>query len=192
MNYQIPIRALSVLLAFGMNLPGPSYSQSTGGPADSANGPTASYQIAQQTYSSVIAQLQNSGYRIVEVKRTFLGRSRILARNNVHFREVIVSRSTGEVKRDVVIQIIAEGTDGGGNGSSLGSASSSGGSGSGSSGSGSSGSSSGVNSSGGGGGLNAGASVGGGGFNAGASVGGGGVNVGVSGGGFGGGLGIGR
>jgi hypothetical protein len=169
-----------------MSIPGSGYSQSTTGRADSAMSQNANYQVAQQTYGDVIMQLQNGGYRIEEVKRTFLGRIRILARNKVHLREVIVSRSTGEVKRDVVIEVMASGNDGQGsssspNSGSSGGATSGGSSSGGSSGDGSSGSSSGAN-----------ASVSGGGFNAGASVGGGGVDVGVSGGGFGGGLGIGK
>jgi hypothetical protein len=65
-------------------------------------------QVAQQTYLDVMANLESAGYTIVETKRTLLGRVKILAENSVHLREVVVSRATGEVKRDEVIRIFAE------------------------------------------------------------------------------------
>ena len=199
MKYQIPTRAILVLVAFGANWPGPTHSQSAAGPSDRGNTQFESYQIAQQTYAGVIAQLQNSGYRIDEVKSTFLGRIRIIAHNRVHVREVIVSRSTGEVKRDVVLEVMAGNSGGGQAGNFSGSGSSGNTPGSGASGGGTSSSSSGGGAATGSGGTGAGASVdagnvgadvsvGSGGVSAGVSVGSGGVGVSV-GGGFGGGLG---
>ncbi len=173
MNCSIPIRALSVLAALGVVSAGDALAQS-------ATGQPAGYQVAQQSYANVITQLQSGGYQIVEVRSTFLGRIRILARNKVHLREVIVSRSTGEVKRDVIVQILAGAT--GGNSQSSGSGSSGSGSSAGSGSSGSSGSGSGIDagaSVGGGGGINAGVSAGGGGFSADVSVGGGGFGAGI-------------
>ena len=94
------------LAALGMIMPGAGKAQPVSDPARTATIQTAGFKVAQQTYSDVIAQLQDVGYRIVEVKSTFLGRIRILARNKVHLREVIVSRSTGEIKRDVILELI--------------------------------------------------------------------------------------
>lgn len=62
--------------------------------------------IAQQTYLDVVGMLENTGYRVLNMKSTFLGRVRIRAMNREHVREVVVSRSTGEIKSDRIIQMI--------------------------------------------------------------------------------------
>jgi hypothetical protein len=67
--------------------------------------------IAQQTYIDVVGMLETSGYRVLDMKSTFLGRVRIRAKNHEHVREVVVSRSTGEIKSDQIIQVFGEGTD---------------------------------------------------------------------------------
>jgi len=65
--------------------------------------------VAQnQTYLDVMANLEASGYEVLEVSRTWLGRIKIEARNNLHLREVVVSTSTGEVMSDVVVEIYAQ------------------------------------------------------------------------------------
>ena len=69
---------------------------------------SAAVQVAQQTYVDVIANLEAAGYTVVETKRTLLGRIRIRARNAVHLREVVVSRATGEVKRDEIVEIFQD------------------------------------------------------------------------------------
>ena len=61
----------------------------------------------QQTYLDVMANLEAAGYAVVETKTTFLGRVQITARNAAHLREVVVSRATGEVKSDVILQTFA-------------------------------------------------------------------------------------
>jgi hypothetical protein len=53
-------------------------------------------------YEDVVAALEAEGYTIVSVETTFLGRTKILAQNGKYFREIVVSSSTGEVKRDVI------------------------------------------------------------------------------------------
>lgn len=63
--------------------------------------------IAQQTYVDVVGMLERSGYRVVDMKSTFLGRIRIRAKNREHLREVVVSRSTGEIKSDQIIRVFA-------------------------------------------------------------------------------------
>lgn len=62
-----------------------------------------SYQLAQSSYVDVISALKQSGYTVLKVERTLLGRVRILAKNHEHLREMVVSRTTGEVKRDVIV-----------------------------------------------------------------------------------------
>lgn len=68
-------------------------------------------QIAQATYLQVAAALEQSGYRVTEIKSTLLGRIRIRAQNRDHEREIVVSRSTGEIKRDIVVRMLASDSD---------------------------------------------------------------------------------
>lgn len=63
----------------------------------------------QQTYLDVMANLEAAGYTVVETKTTFLGRVQITARNAAHLREVVVSRATGEVKSDMILETFATG-----------------------------------------------------------------------------------
>ncbi len=61
--------------------------------------------LAQETAENVIYTLENSGYTIVSIRRTLLRRLHITAANGAQTREVVVSRTTGEIKRDSVMQI---------------------------------------------------------------------------------------
>ena len=68
---------------------------------------TPSFEVAAADgYLLVASELEQSGYRIVSITRTMLGRIRITARSGRHEREVIVSRSTGEVLRDMITKEI--------------------------------------------------------------------------------------
>lgn len=67
--------------------------------------------IAQQNYIDVVGMLEGTGYRVVDMKSTFLGRIRIRAKNREHMREVVVSRSTGEIKSDQIIKVFAAPSD---------------------------------------------------------------------------------
>lgn len=51
----------------------------------------------------LIKLLQRNGYDIQSVDVTFLNRARIIAANRWHRREVIVSRTSGEILRDVLL-----------------------------------------------------------------------------------------
>lgn len=76
----------------------------------SANANAGLTLVAQhQTYLDVMANLEAAGYSVVETKTTFLGRVQITARNAAHLREVVVSRATGEVKSDVIVETFATG-----------------------------------------------------------------------------------
>ncbi|SIN90990.1 hypothetical protein [Vannielia litorea] len=61
--------------------------------------------LARQSYTDVIANLENDGYRVVKMTSTMLGRVKIIAQNRVHLREIVVSRSTGEIKHDVILKV---------------------------------------------------------------------------------------
>lgn len=67
----------------------------------------------------VIWLLRSEGYEITEVGRTWLGRIRIEATNGANDREVIISRSTGEIRYDQVYSKLPQASktaDGGDNG----------------------------------------------------------------------------
>lgn len=69
----------------------------------------ASVQLAQaRTYVDVIGALEANGYSVQQVSTTWLGRVKISARNDVHLREVVVSRSTGEILSDAVVRVFAQ------------------------------------------------------------------------------------
>ena len=84
--------AIFVLSAVG----GPALAQSQG-----VTGDTTRVDGVQQP--SVAAQLAEQGYEVVETGRTLLGRVRIVAERDGQVREVVVSRSTGEVMRDALL-----------------------------------------------------------------------------------------
>ncbi|MCR8723394.1 hypothetical protein [Frigidibacter sp. ROC022] len=67
-------------------------------------------QSAEPTYVQVVASLQNDGFTIDKISRTFLGRIRIVASNSKVVREVVVSRNTGEIKSDMIIKVIGDGS----------------------------------------------------------------------------------
>lgn len=52
----------------------------------------------------VIRTLEASGYTILSVRETLLNRIRIQARNEIHLREIVISRSTGNILRDVALE----------------------------------------------------------------------------------------
>ncbi|WP_416321500.1 hypothetical protein [Yoonia sp.] len=58
--------------------------------------------VQSRTLEDVIFQLQTAGYEIEDITRTFLGRLRVVARNDTTRREIIMSRSTGEIFSDTV------------------------------------------------------------------------------------------
>ena len=59
-------------------------------------------------YIAVLQTLDQRGYTIVEVSNTWLNRLRIWADNNVHRREIVVSRANGRILRDAVVETYAQ------------------------------------------------------------------------------------
>lgn len=49
---------------------------------------------------SIVRQLREQGFGDIEVRRTLLGRSRIVAQSDTLYREIIVNPVTGEILRD--------------------------------------------------------------------------------------------
>ncbi len=62
-----------------------------------------------ETVQDVIRTLQSEGYTVTEVGRTFLGRIRVEAVLGDVRREVILSRSTGEIKQDAIFESAGSG-----------------------------------------------------------------------------------
>ncbi len=67
--------------------------------------------ISAQTYLNVIQTLETNGYQVTGLKTTLLGRMKIRAQNRKHIREVVVSRSTGEVLSDRILRTFAAGSN---------------------------------------------------------------------------------
>lgn len=64
--------------------------------------------VQARSYGDVVAALEAGGYRVDDISRTFLGRVRIVASNRHHRREVIISRSTGEIMSDMIVDVFPE------------------------------------------------------------------------------------
>jgi len=54
----------------------------------------------------VVDGLHKIGYEVQSIKTTFLGRIRVVAENGKYRREVIVSRTTGEIRSDRIIKVL--------------------------------------------------------------------------------------
>lgn len=60
-----------------------------------------------RTEAQVIAALELQGYEISDTRRSLLGRVIITAQNDVHVREIVMSRATGEILSDQVVDLMA-------------------------------------------------------------------------------------
>lgn len=70
---------------------------------------SGSFEVAQnRTYLDVVATLEAEGYQIRDVSKTWLGRIKIVATSKANLREVIVSRTTGEILSDVIVDVYAK------------------------------------------------------------------------------------
>lgn len=53
----------------------------------------------------VIERIETQGYTVDDVRRTWLGRIVITARNDSHLREIVLNRRSGEVLRDALFPL---------------------------------------------------------------------------------------
>ncbi len=58
----------------------------------------------QWRYIDILEALDSEGYTIVSVTDTLLNRVKIRARSRQHLREIVVSRASGQILRDAVIE----------------------------------------------------------------------------------------
>ena len=84
----------------------PSHAQSTLGMDSQTETLVPSIVLAQALTQEVLIQsLSDQGFAIISTSRTFFGRIRIKARKDNTLREVIMSRSTGEILSDRYIPL---------------------------------------------------------------------------------------
>lgn len=57
-----------------------------------------------RTETQVIAALELQGYAVSDTRRSLLGRIIITAENEAHVREVVMSRATGEILSDRIVE----------------------------------------------------------------------------------------
>lgn len=57
--------------------------------------------FAATAADQIVAQLRDQGFSGIEVERTWLGRTRILAKRGDATREIILNPATGEILRDL-------------------------------------------------------------------------------------------
>lgn len=76
------------------------------GHADPVSGvdPVRVQHSPQWRYIDVLEALDSEGYTIVSVTDTLLNRVKIRARSSQHLREIVVSRASGQILRDAVIE----------------------------------------------------------------------------------------
>ena len=69
---------------------------------------------ADRLQERIVAQLRAQGYTRIEISRTFLGRSRIVAVSENRWREIVINPSTGLILRDYMVQRDEDDDDAGG------------------------------------------------------------------------------
>ena len=65
------------------------------------------------TAEAIVAELREQGYRQIEIRRTLLGRTRIIATSPTYDREIVLNPSTGAILRDLIRVRDAGGDDDG-------------------------------------------------------------------------------
>lgn len=60
-----------------------------------------------RTEAQVVAALELQGYEISAIRHSLLGRVVVTAQNQVHVRQVVMSRGTGEILSDQIVDLIA-------------------------------------------------------------------------------------
>ena len=91
--------ALSAAIVLSMTNLAVAQSKSVGSSGTQA----AKVEYSETSYQRTLQKLKREGFKVISIKKSFLGRIRILALKNNNLREIIISRSTGEIKRDAII-----------------------------------------------------------------------------------------
>lgn len=85
---------------------GGAFAQTTGNSAQAAEIVVVASKIAElQVVQDLIEELKAEGFVYFEIRRTFLGRARIIAYSDTEIREIIINPSTSEVLRDLAQEI---------------------------------------------------------------------------------------
>lgn len=103
------VTALPLVFALGIVVPTGALAQETTANAEAQAQAQATFDLqavidyAGERAAEAVAEFQAAGYRVVDMSRTLLGRIRITLENEMHVRQIVVSRSTGEIMYDAVI-----------------------------------------------------------------------------------------
>jgi hypothetical protein len=99
--------ALPLVLALGFTAPTASQAQEATAlataEADAAIDLQAVIEFAGDRVGAVVAKFQALGYHVVDMSRTLLGRIRLTLENAFEVRQIVVSRSTGEIMYDATL-----------------------------------------------------------------------------------------
>lgn len=110
------LTALPLVFALGLGAPTLAQAQdsaatataSANAEAEAAIDLQAVIEFAGERVGAVVAELQAAGYQVVDMSRTLLGRIRITLENAFQVRQIVVSRSTGEIMFDAVTETRGE------------------------------------------------------------------------------------
>lgn len=106
------LTALPLVFALGFAAPMTAQAQDAqaeaSAAADAAIDLQAVIDFAGERVGVVVAELQAAGYQVIDMSRTLLGRIRLTLQNAFETRQIVVSRSTGEVMYDAVIETEGE------------------------------------------------------------------------------------
>jgi hypothetical protein len=68
--------------------------------------------FAQSVEDQVLTQLQAQGFVEITMRRTLLGRLRVVAANERYRRELVINPNTGAILRDYWVELMEDGDDG--------------------------------------------------------------------------------
>ncbi len=102
------LTALPLVLALGVAMPTVSQAQDAtsvaSAEAEASIDLDAVIEFAGEQVGAVVAEFQALGYQVVEMSRTLLGRIKLTMANAFELRQIVVSRSTGEIMYDAVLE----------------------------------------------------------------------------------------
>lgn len=116
--------ALSVVLA----VPAQAHESTVNGATERSHmmfTPEMIMDFAGEDIAAFIAEMEAQGYEVTDMSRTFLGRIKVMMENDEHARSMFFSRSTGELKQDLIMpmnmnNMMGSGSTNGSNNGSMG------------------------------------------------------------------------
>lgn len=59
---------------------------------------------APRTEAGIVAALKSEGYVVYDSSRTLLGRIKVVVGNGAYYRQIVISRTTGEIRNDTLLR----------------------------------------------------------------------------------------